>query len=68
MDASKNSYKPNGHNTQILKMTFPLYLHGNGSLLLAVALMVDKNDQGFPDDGTWTVESEGFEVYSLQIL
>jgi len=38
MDAPKNRYLPNGHNYQ--RPNLPLYLAGNGGLLLATALMV----------------------------
>lgn len=47
----------------------PLYLPGNGALLLAVAMMCagwDGEEQltpGFPSDGTWTVTHEGFSRY-----
>ena len=61
MDAAKNSYRQNGHNAQIPKTALPLYLPGNGSLLLAIALMVKLDS--FPKDGTWTVECEGFKEY-----
>lgn len=47
----------------------PLYLPGNGSLLLAVAMMsagyrgCDKPLPGFPEDGSWTVVFEGINQY-----
>ena len=65
MDAPKNVYRPNGHNHQRPSLT--IYLPGNGGLLAAVAMMAggwdgapEKPAPGFPDDGTWTVRSEGF--------
>lgn len=63
--AAKNTYLPNGHNLQVAGR-LPLYLPGNGGLLMAVALMVSGWDgctteqPGIPDDGTWTVVAEGF--------
>jgi hypothetical protein len=35
--APKNTYRPNGHNAQLPGTELPLYLPGNGGLLLAVA-------------------------------
>lgn len=79
MDSPKNTYRPDGHNAQLAKVSgpsgtnavwstaLPLYLPGNGSLLLAVAMMAGSWDgaadsvmPGFPDDGSWTVSAEGF--------
>ena len=67
MTQSKNNYLPNGHNFQI-PGTLPLYLPGNGGLLYAVAMMAGgwdgapkRHAPGFPDDGRWTVQCEGFE-------
>lgn len=63
-DEAKNTYLPSGHNRQTDEL--PLYLPGNGGLLTAVALMVAGADgltgetPGFPRDGTWTVQHEGF--------
>lgn len=65
LDAPKNHYLPNGHNYQEPRL--PLYLPGNGGLLLAVALMAggwkdapSEHAPGFPQDGSWCVQSEGF--------
>jgi len=66
MNMPKNTYLPNGHNLQ--RPTFlPLYLPGNGGLLMAVAMMAAGWDggplrpaPGFPTDGTWMVQAEGF--------
>jgi hypothetical protein len=55
MDTPKNTWLPNGHNWQ--RDNLPLYLPGNGALLLAVAKMV--NLRAFPAGG-WTVRGEGF--------
>lgn len=64
MDATKNTYLPNGHNYQDASLT--LYLPGNGGLLTAVAMMArgwkgneDQHAPGFPTDGTWSVKHEG---------
>ncbi|HWB83616.1 MAG TPA: hypothetical protein VG675_05725 [Bryobacteraceae bacterium] len=54
MNTPKNTWLPNGHNWQ--RPSLPLYLPGNGGLLLAVARMA--HSDGFPSD-TWTVRSEG---------
>ena len=54
MDTPKNTWLPNGHNWQ--RANLPLYLPGNGGLLLAVAHMVREN--AFPKD--WRVRQEGF--------
>jgi len=48
----KNTWMPNGHNWQ--RANLPLYLPGNGALLIAMAKIADQ----FPDG--WTVRSEGF--------
>ncbi|MBP7402453.1 MAG: glycoside hydrolase family 65 [Clostridia bacterium] len=78
METSKNRYLPNGHNPQSSREDLPLYLPGNGGLLLAVAMMTagcnlvyGKCDwrpdscvlPGFPDDGSWAVEAEGLRPY-----
>lgn len=64
-DVPKNMYLPNGHNRQTDYL--PVYLPGNGGLLSALALMVAGWDgdggrpcPGFPSDGTWVVQHEGF--------
>jgi hypothetical protein len=41
MDTPKNTWLPNGHNWQ--RANLPLYLPGNGGLLLAIAHMVREN-------------------------
>ncbi len=69
-DKPKNTYALNGHNSQANREDLPLYLPGNGSLLLAVAIMAagweqdgGKSHPGFPDDGSWCIEAEGFSKY-----
>ena len=66
MDSPKNTYLPNGHNKQGDKSDLPLYLPGNGGLLIAAAMMaagwdgMDSNQSvpGFPRDGKWEVKWE----------
>jgi len=53
LDTPKNTWLPNGHNWQ--RANLPLYLPGNGGLLLAVAHMA--HNSGFPEG--WKVRSEG---------
>ena len=66
MGSPRNMFLNNGHNYQ--KPHLPLYLPGNGGLLMAVAMMCagfdgDQNIQspGFPKDGTWAVEWENMK-------
>lgn len=70
MDKPKNTFAPNGHNSQADRNDLPLYLPGNGGLLLAVAMMAAGWDNdagipapGFPQDGSWAVETEGIGKY-----
>jgi hypothetical protein len=53
MDAPKNTWLPNGHNWQ--RPNLPLYLPGNGGLLLAVANMASL--ASFP--ASWNARWEG---------
>lgn len=60
---TKNTFLPDGHNYQ--RGNLRIYLPGNGSLLLAVAMMCagwdgyqGPPDPGFPRDGTWKVRWE----------
>ncbi len=68
-DTMKNCYLTSGNNMQISRKDLPLYLPGNGSLLIAAAMMVagyegcDRVHPGFPTDGTWKVEYENIERY-----
>lgn len=68
IDTVKNTWLPNGHNYQ--RPNLPLYLPGNGGLLLAAAMMAagwdgcpPKHAPGFPQDGSWQVEVEGIFRY-----
>jgi hypothetical protein len=64
-DGPHNHYAPNGHCPQP-GAELAVYLPANGALLAAVAMMAGGWDgaapgpaPGFPDDGSWTVVSEG---------
>jgi hypothetical protein len=64
LDTPKNHYGINGHVYQRPGLT--IYLPGNGGLLYATAMMAAGWDgaparpaPGFPDNGQWTVRSEG---------
>lgn len=64
MDTFKNRYVASGNNFQEGRADLPLYLPGNGSLLLAAALMTagypgSEELPGFPKNGQWDVEYEG---------
>ena len=68
IDTVKNTWLPNGHNFQ--RPNLPLYLPGNGGLLLAVGMMAagwegcpPVQAPGFPQDGSWQVEIEGILRY-----
>jgi hypothetical protein len=68
LDSPKNTYLPNGHNRQTGADDLPLYLPGNGGLLLAVAMMAAGFDgsetaPGFPTDGSFTIHTEGLRKY-----
>jgi hypothetical protein len=60
-DEDKNRYTPVGHNPQ-MRGILPLYLPGNGSLLLAVALLAQDEAAGFTLDG-WVAQVEGFQPF-----
>jgi hypothetical protein len=60
MDTDKNTWLPNGHNWQ--RANLPLYLPGNGGLLLAIAHMVREN--AFPKN--WNVRHESFPPAARQ--
>ncbi len=68
-DTEKNQYMRNGHNCQVTRKDLPLYLPGNGSLLLAIPMMAAGyrggllKHPGFPQDGSWKVEVEGIKPY-----
>ncbi len=66
-DTPKNQYVKSGNNNQIIRKDLPLYLPGNGSLLLAIPMMAEGYEgcgwkaPGFPED--WIVEAEGMQRY-----
>ncbi len=68
-DTPKNCYVASGNNFQKLRTDLPLYLPGNGSLLLAIPIMTagypDCKEElpGFPKDGMWTVEYEAISPF-----
>lgn len=64
MDTLKNSYVASGNNFQQGRTDLPLYLPGNGSLLLALSMMLagygsERNTPGFPQNGAWNIQFEG---------
>lgn len=69
MDTPNNHYVTSGHNAQIKREDLPIYLPGNGSLLLAVAMMTagfsgcDSDLPGFPKDGSFIVEYENIKPF-----
>lgn len=56
IESPKNVWRANGHNYQ--RPNLPLYLPGNGGLLIAVAMMAAAWN-GFPNK-TWQARHEGF--------
>ena len=68
-DTLKNSYVASGNNFQKSRKDLPLYLPGNGALLLAVPIMTAgykgcrEELPGFPKNGMWKVEYEDIEPY-----
>ncbi|MDO5402954.1 MAG: glycoside hydrolase family 65 [Eubacteriales bacterium] len=67
-ETNKNCYVESGNNRQISRKDLPLYLPGNGSLLLAAAMMTAGYDgsislPGYPKDGTWKVDFDGLCPY-----
>lgn len=68
-ETSKNCYVTSGNNFQKLRNDLPLYLPGNGALLLAIPIMTAgyhgcKTDlPGFPKDGMWEVEYENISQF-----
>jgi hypothetical protein len=69
MDSPKNTYLPNGHNRQSGDDALPLYLPGNGGLLIAAAMLA----AGFGDSAEgktgplfpkgFSVQTEGLHAY-----
>jgi hypothetical protein len=62
-ETEKNVYSVNGHNRQVLRKDLPLYLPGNGSLLLAAAMLATEGN--FDAEG-WVVEYERLNKYSAE--
>lgn len=68
-DTPKNSYVTSGNNYQKMRNDLPLYLPGNGSLLLAAAMMTagyegcEEKLPGFPKNGMWEVEYENIHPF-----
>jgi hypothetical protein len=68
METPRNTYSAVGHNPQFGSL-LPLYNPANGGLLAAVSLMAAGWDRagrdfdGFPRDGSWQVQHEGFTVW-----
>ena len=68
-DTPKNTYVSSGNNYQRLRTDLPLYLPGNGSLLLAVAMMTagyqdcEEALPGFPKNGMWQVNYEDMNPF-----
>ena len=65
MDSPKNTWMPNGHNRMLGDNALPLYLPGNGGLLLAAAMLAagygGKKGPLFPENCKARVE--GINVY-----
>ncbi|MCL2400162.1 MAG: glycoside hydrolase family 65, partial [Defluviitaleaceae bacterium] len=66
MESPKNDYVKSGNNFQRTGNDLPLYLPGNGSLLLALAIMTAGFDgsepmPGIPKDGLWEIEFENID-------
>ena len=68
-ETSKNCYVASGNNFQKLRTDLPLYLPGNGALLLAIPIMTagfkgcDEILPGFPKNGMWEVEYENINPF-----
>lgn len=66
---AENSYVASGNNYQRMRTDLPLYLPGNGSLLLAAAMMAagyegcQEELPGFPKDGNWNVTFENISPF-----
>lgn len=63
--AEKNAYVASGHNRQADRRDLPLYLPGNGSLLLAAAMLAAGGDDCEPAFAAagWDVVCEGIHPY-----
>ena len=68
-DTPKNSYVTSGNNYQKTRTDLPLYLPGNGSLLLAAAMMTAgyrgcrEETPGFPNNQKWKVTFENITPF-----
>lgn len=68
-DTPKNRYVKSGNNAQGERKDLPLYLPGNGSLLLAIPLLaagiegMSEYSIGFPDNENWEVEYENINPF-----
>ena len=60
-ETNKNTYVASGNNRQVSRSDLPLYLPGNGSLLLAAAMMALSG--GFPQSDAWRLCCEGLHPY-----
>ncbi|TCT16036.1 hypothetical protein EDC18_10250 [Natranaerovirga pectinivora] len=64
-ETEKNAYVESGNNMQVSRSDLPLYLPGNGSLLLAIPIMAagysgsNMKHPGFPKNETWQIQYEG---------
>ena len=56
-ETNKNTYIASGNNRQVSRRDLPLYLPGNGSLLLATAMMAAA--ESFPHRNAWRILHEG---------
>ena len=72
MDSPKNTYLSNGHNRQTGDDALPLYLPGNGGLLIAAAMLAagygdpadrNQNRAGPLFPAGFTVKTEGLHAY-----
>jgi len=70
LDTPKNGFLLNGHNPQADREDLPIYLPGNGALLLAAGMMAagwegdnNKSAPGFPQNKGWLVEVENISKY-----
>ena len=62
METPKNTYRANGHNPQLPRTDLPVYLPGNGALLLAISLIAQDWDNAWDnawDDEDWKMQAEG---------
>lgn len=60
-ETNKNTYVASGNNRQVSRSDLPLYLPGNGSLLLAAAMMALSG--GFPEKCMRQMQCEGLHPY-----